>query len=130
MIHHTGFVVRQLADARRFYEAISRPLGIKLLTISDQAFMLMPADGTVPRLWIGTQQPSYWAPGSRAGINQVHVAFVAASSEVVNEFYRAGLAAGGQDHGKPGPRKGVSDYYGAFLLDPDGNNIEACAPPK
>jgi catechol 2,3-dioxygenase-like lactoylglutathione lyase family enzyme len=53
---------------------------------------------------------------------------VAANHAVVDEFHRAGLAAGGRDNGKPGPRKGVNEYYGAFLLDPDGNNIEASAP--
>jgi predicted lactoylglutathione lyase len=44
----------------------------------------------------------------------------------VDEFYKAALAAGGKDNGKPGPRDGVGQYYGAFVLDPDGNNIEAC----
>ena len=128
MLHHTGFVVTDLARTRRFYEAIAGVLGLKTQSVGEQAFMLMPADGSVPRLWIGTQQPSYWTAGSRSGINQMHVAFVAASQEAVREFHRAGLAAGGRDNGKPGPRKGFSDYYGAFLLDPDGNNIEACGP--
>jgi len=128
MIHHTGFVVADLAKARRFYDSIAKPLGLKSTSVGDQAFMLMPADGSVPRLWIGTMRPSYWAEGSRPGINQMHFAFVAASHAVVDEFHHAGLAAGGRDNGKPGPRKGVNEYYGAFLLDPDGNNIEACAP--
>jgi catechol 2,3-dioxygenase-like lactoylglutathione lyase family enzyme len=128
MIHHTGFVVADLAKARRFYDAIANSLGLKTTSVGDQAFMLMPADGSVPRLWIGTIRPSYWAEGSRAGINQTHIAFVAASHAVVDGFHDAGLAAGGRDNGKPGPRKGVNEYYGAFLLDPDGNNIEACAP--
>jgi catechol 2,3-dioxygenase-like lactoylglutathione lyase family enzyme len=128
MLHHTGFVVTDLAKARIFYDSIARPLGLKTQTVGDKAFMLMPADGGVPRLWIGTQKPSYWAPGSRPGINQMHLAFLAPSHEVVKEFHRVGLEAGGRDNGRPGPRKGVSDYYGAFLLDPDGNNIEACAP--
>jgi catechol 2,3-dioxygenase-like lactoylglutathione lyase family enzyme len=57
----------------------------------------------------------------------MHVAFTAPSKAVVDEFYRAGLGAGGRDNGKPGPREGSGGYYGAFLLDPDGNNIEACA---
>jgi catechol 2,3-dioxygenase-like lactoylglutathione lyase family enzyme len=128
MLHHTGFVVTDLGHARMFYDAIARPLGLKIQSVSDKAFMLMPRDQGVPRLWIGTQQPSYWTPGSRPGINQMHIAFVAADHAVVDEFHRVGLTAGGRDNGKPGPRKGVTDYYGAFLLDPDGNNIEACAP--
>ena len=65
--------------------------------------------------------------GSRAGINQMHVAFAAKDVATVDEFYRAALAAGGRDNGKPGPRQGAEDYYGAFVLDPDGNNIEAVA---
>jgi catechol 2,3-dioxygenase-like lactoylglutathione lyase family enzyme len=56
----------------------------------------------------------------------MHVAFIASSKEAVDEFYRAALAAGGRDNGKPGPRRGGDEYYGAFVLDPDGNNIEAC----
>jgi catechol 2,3-dioxygenase-like lactoylglutathione lyase family enzyme len=121
-------VVTDLAKARRFYDSIAKPLGLKSTSVGEQAFMLMPADGSVPRLWIGTMRPSYWAEGSRPGINQMHIAFVAANHAVVDEFHRAGLAAGGRDNGKPGPRKGVNEYYGAFLLDPDGNNIEASAP--
>jgi predicted lactoylglutathione lyase len=57
----------------------------------------------------------------------MHIAFVAANHDAVDEFHRAGIAGGGSDNGKPGPRKGLTDYYGAFVLDPDGNNIEACA---
>jgi catechol 2,3-dioxygenase-like lactoylglutathione lyase family enzyme len=55
-----------------------------------------------------------------------HVAFRAPSKEAVHAFYAAALAAGGKDNGKPGPREGAENYYGAFVLDPDGNNIEAC----
>ena len=80
----------------------------------------------IPYLWIGTLIPSYWVEGSRAGLNQMHVAFIAQSKAMVDEFYRAALAAGGTDNGPPGPREGAGDYYGAFVLDPDGNNIEAC----
>jgi predicted lactoylglutathione lyase len=77
-------------------------------------------------LWIGTLRPSYWLEGSRPGLNQMHVAFIAPSKAVVDEFHRAAIAAGGRDNGKPGPREGADKYYGAFVLDPDGNNIEAC----
>ncbi len=58
-------------------------------------------------------------------INQVHVAFGADSEAMVEAFYDAALSAGGKDNGPPGPRKGVPGYFGAFVLDPDGNNIEA-----
>jgi len=53
------------------------------------------------------------------------VAFIAKTQQTVHEFYEAGLAAGGRDHGKPGKRDFSPNYYAAFLLDPDGNNIEA-----
>jgi catechol 2,3-dioxygenase-like lactoylglutathione lyase family enzyme len=128
MLDHTGFVVSDLARARRFYDAVARALGLGTIDNGDQAFLLgRSAEARIPYLWIGTLRPSYWADGSRAGLNQTHVAFAAPSKAVVDEFYRAALAAGGRDNGPPGPRQGAGDYYGAFVLDPDGNNIEACA---
>jgi catechol 2,3-dioxygenase-like lactoylglutathione lyase family enzyme len=127
MLDHTGIVVTNLAQARRFYDAIARPLGLATADNGDQAFLFgRSAEEPIPYLWIGTLRPSYWAEGSRPGLNQMHVAFVAPSKAAVDEFYRAALAAGGRDNGRPGPRQGAGDYYGAFVLDPDGNNIEAC----
>jgi catechol 2,3-dioxygenase-like lactoylglutathione lyase family enzyme len=127
MLHHTGFVVTDLAKARRFYEAIAKPLGLGTKDIPGQnAFLLgRSAAEPLPYLWIGTERPTFWTEGSRAGINQMHVAFTAPDRKTVEEFHRAGLAAGGRDHGKPGPRDFSPNYYAAFLLDPDGNNIEA-----
>ena len=127
MLHHTGFVVTDLAKARRFYESIARPLGLGTRDVPQQrAFLLgRSAAEPIPYLWIGTERPSYWVEGSRAGINQMHVAFAAPDRKTVDEFHRAGLAAGGRDNGKPGPRDFQPNYYAAFLLDPDGNNIEA-----
>lgn len=134
MLDHTGFVVSDLPRARRFYDAIAKALGLGTTDLSPQAFLLGKSkEEPLPYLWIGTLRPSYWAEGSRPGLNQMHIAFRAASKEQVEAFYRAGLDAGGKDNGKPGPREGAMAYYGAFLLDPDGNNIEACyreAPAK
>ena len=127
MLDHTGIVVSDLARARRFYDAIARPLGLATASNSEASFLLgRSAEEPIPYLWIGTIRPSYWAEGSRAGLNQAHIAFVASTKAAVDEFYRAALAAGGADNGAPGPRQGAGDYYGAFVLDPDGNNIEAC----
>ena len=127
MLDHTGFVVSDLAKARRFYDAIAKPLGLGTIDNGPRAFLLgRSAQEPIPYLWIGTLRPSYWAEGSRPGLNQTHVAFVAPTKEAVDEFYRAALAAGGRDNGPPGPRN-AGEYYGAFVLDPDGNNIEACA---
>jgi catechol 2,3-dioxygenase-like lactoylglutathione lyase family enzyme len=127
MIDHTGIVVSDLAKARRFYDAIAKPLGLATADNGDHAFLFgRSAAEPIPYLWIGTLRPSYWAEGSSPGLNQMHVAFIAPSKAAVDEFYRAALAAGGKDNGKPGPREGADHYYGAFVLDPDGNNIEAC----
>lgn len=128
MLDHTGIVVSDLAKARRFYDAIAKPLGLATAPNGDQSFLFgRSAEQPIPYLWIGTLRPSYWAEGSRAGLNQTHIAFTAPSKAIVDAFYEAALAAGGRDNGKPGPRAGAGDYYGAFVLDPDGNNIEACA---
>ena len=127
MIDHTGIVVTDLARARRFYDAVASALGLATADLSDQSFVFgRSAEDPIPYLWIGILRPSYWAEGSRAGLNQMHVAFIAETRAAVDEFHRAALAAGGTDNGEPGPREGAGDYYGAFVLDPDGNNIEAC----
>lgn len=126
MIDHTGIVVSDLGKARAFYDAIAKALGLMTVDNGPQAFLLGKGPNDYPYLWIGTLRPSYWVEGSRAGLNQAHFAFVADSEATVKAFYAAALAAGGRDNGPPGPREGVKDYYGAFVLDPDGNNIEAC----
>ena len=126
MLDHTGIVVTDLARARRFYDAIAKALDLGTIDNSPQSFLLGKSQQEpIPYLWIGTPRPSYWVEGSRAGINQMHVAFRAGSKEQVDAFHRAALEAGGKDNGKPGPRE-HEGYYGAFVLDPDGNNIEAC----
>lgn len=127
MLDHTGFVVTDLVKARRFYDAVATSLGLGTTDNGPDTFLLgKSADESIPYLWIGTLIPSYWTDGSRAGMNQYHFAFRADSKEQVQAFYTAALGAGGRDNGAPGPREGAENYYGAFVLDPDGNNIEAC----
>ena len=127
MLDHTGIVVTDLAKARAFYDAIAKPLGLATTDNSPESFLLGKSrEEPIPYLWIGTLRPSYWVEGSRAGLNQMHIAFQAKDNAAVDAFYQAALKAGGKDNGKPGPREGAGDYYGAFVLDPDGNNIEAC----
>ena len=127
MIDHTGIVVGDLARARAFYDAIAAPLGLATASNGPESFLFGKSrEEPIPYLWIGTLRPSYWAEGSRPGLNQMHIAFIAPSKQAVHDFHAAGIAAGGADHGAPGPREGAAGYYGAFLLDPDGNNIEAC----
>jgi catechol 2,3-dioxygenase-like lactoylglutathione lyase family enzyme len=127
MLDHTGIVVTDLAQARRFYDAVAEALGLQTIDNGDSAFLLGKSVEDYPYLWIGVLIPSYWAEGSRPGINQTHIAFTARDKPTVDAFYKAALAAGGRDNGAPGPREGAGDYCGAFVLDPDGNNIEACA---
>lgn len=127
MLDHTGIVVTDLATARRFYDAIAKALELQTADNGPEAFLLgKSAVERVPYLWIGVTRPSYWADGSRAGLNQMHIAFQARDTAMVDTFYQAAVAHGGRDNGPPGPRQGAGGYYGAFVLDPDGNNIEAC----
>lgn len=130
MLDHTGIVVTDLKAARRFYDAIAEALGLGTKSMAPEFFILGKSqDEPIPYLWIGTLIPSYWVEGSRPGINQMHVAFRADSEAMVQAFHAAALKAGGTDNGAPGPREGAENYYGAFVLDPDGNNIEAAYRP-
>jgi catechol 2,3-dioxygenase-like lactoylglutathione lyase family enzyme len=125
MLDHTGIVVSDLPKARKFYGAVAKVLELGIVEPHPQFFLLGQGPGKTPYLWIGTLQPSYWVEGSRAGINQMHVAFTAKDNATVEEFHRVAIEAGGRDFGKPGERE--PNYYAAFVLDPDGNNIEAVA---
>lgn len=125
MLDHTGIVVTDLKAARRFYDAVAGALGLGTKTMAPEFFVLGKSqEEAIPYLWIGTLIPTYWLEGSRAGINQMHVAFQADSKAMVQAFHDAAIKAGGRDNGPPGPRQDFG-YYGAFVLDPDGNNIEA-----
>lgn len=127
MLDHTGIVVTDLVTARRFYDAVAAALDLQTADNGPEAFLLgKSAEDRIPYLWIGITRPSYWVEGSRAGLNQMHIAFQARDKAMVDAFHKAALNNGGTDNGPPGPRKGAGDYYGAFVLDPDGNNIEAC----
>jgi catechol 2,3-dioxygenase-like lactoylglutathione lyase family enzyme len=110
------------------HTGIATVLGLQTISNSEESFLFGKSkEEPIPYLWIGTTRPSYWVDGSRPGINQMHVAFRADSKAMVEAFYQAALENGGTDNGGPGPRQGAGDYYGAFVLDPDGNNVEACA---
>ncbi|BAK67866.1 conserved hypothetical protein [Sphingobium sp. SYK-6] len=116
LIDHLQLVVADLAASRRFYEAILKVLNIPVESNS-------PHDFWADELFVsGPDGPE--AAGVLTGRH--HLAFQAADRAMVDAFYAAGLEAGGRDNGAPGVRARYHPgYYGAFLLDPDGNNIEA-----
>ena len=115
LIDHLQLVVEDLAPSKRFYAAVFAALGIPLAGEGDDYFW---AD----ELFVSTK-PSEAAAGVVTG--RMHLAFQAGSRKVVDEFHRRALAAGGRDNGAPGERPYHPGYYAAFVLDPDGNNIEA-----
>jgi catechol 2,3-dioxygenase-like lactoylglutathione lyase family enzyme len=122
MIDHIGFGVSNMERARAFYLNALKPLGIGV--VMEVSAEETGADAHVgfgahdkAFLWIGTG-------GKPKG--GTHVAFTAQTRAEVDAFYRAAMAAGGRDNGAPGPRPHYHEhYYGAFVLDSDGNNIEA-----
>ena len=123
MIDHTGLLVSDLERSRRFYTAALAPLGITVqmevteeMTGGHGAHLGLGRDGN-PFFWIGTGKPA---------VGGCHVAFAAPDRATVDAFHAAALAAGGRDNGAPGLRPHYhAGYYGAFVLDHDGNNIEA-----
>jgi len=127
MLDHIGFRVRDLAAARRFYDAAMAALGLAVADNTATSFLIgRSAAEPAPFIWIGTDMPAFWGAQHRIAASPIHVAFSAASREAVDAFHRAALAAGGTDNGAPGPRgPAAMRYYAAFVLDPDGNNIEA-----
>jgi catechol 2,3-dioxygenase-like lactoylglutathione lyase family enzyme len=119
VISHVSVGIRDVARARRFYDAALKPLGLKL--IFDQPYGCAWGRG-FPTFW--AQRP-FDGKAARPG-NGVHVCFNAASKAAVDRFYRAALDHGGRDDGKPGLRvEYTPNYYAAFVRDPDGNKIEA-----
>lgn len=115
LIDHIQLVVRDLSASRTFYAAILDVLGIPMGGSSEEYFW---AD----ELFVSTAE-SEAAQGRLTGRH--HLAFQAQGRAMVDAFYRAALEHGGKDNGAPGERPYHPGYYAAFVLDPDGNNIEA-----
>lgn len=122
MLDHVGFAVSDLVRSRAFYEAALAPLGIGILMEVTRE-----QSGGDAHVGFGANgKPFFWIGSGKQPQSPVHVAFTADSRAVVEEFHRAALAAGGADNGAPGLRPQYHpNYYGAFVLDPDGHNIEA-----
>lgn len=123
MIDHTGVSITDPKKSRTFYEKALAPLGYKVM-------MEVPVEhtGGVMVLGMGVPpKPDFWLHEGPPQTPRVHIAFRADDHAQVDAFYQAALAAGGKDNGPPGPRPHYhAGYYGAFVLDPDGHNIEAC----
>jgi catechol 2,3-dioxygenase-like lactoylglutathione lyase family enzyme len=121
MLDHVGFTVNDYDRSKAFYEQALRPLGLTLL--------LEPAPGAAGFGEDG--KPFFWIEAHGTVVQGLHVAFDADDRAKVDAFHEAALAAGGKDNGPPGLREYHPNYYGAYVFDPDGNNVEAvCHKPS
>lgn len=120
MIDHTGIGVANVAVSAAFYDAVLGALGMRRV-------MQMPEDTGMDGVGYGVEYPIFWIDKFHPHSTRQHTAFVAKSRAEVHAFHAAALVAGGKNNGAPGARENQSSptYYAAFVLDPDGNNIEA-----
>jgi catechol 2,3-dioxygenase-like lactoylglutathione lyase family enzyme len=123
MLDHIGFSVADFPRSRAFYAAALAPLGMGVHSEAE-AWVMFGGAGA-PQLWIGRADIAGAPPG------HIHFAFVAPDRAAVDAFHAAAIAAGGRDNGGPGLRPQYhANYYAAFVIDPDGHNIEAvCHAP-
>ncbi|MGA0530320.1 VOC family protein [Hansschlegelia sp. KR7-227] len=123
IINHVEIPVVDVEASRRFYEAVLAPLGMGLIVTIDPA---RTAHGGYRHGFGRDGYPSLWIherPGAKL---PVHIAFTVADKMKVDAFHQAALTAGGTDNGGPGVRERYHpSYYAAYVLDPDGNNVEA-----
>jgi len=121
IIDHIGFRVSDYEKSKEFDLKCLEPLGIKLVM----------EEGGAAGFGKNNKAPFWFGPGSEAN-TPMHIAFAAENRAQVDEFYKVALAAGGKDNGAPGIREIYHpNYYGAFVFDPDGHNIEAvCHEPE
>lgn len=128
MLDHIGIQASNLKRSIAFYKAALAPLGIEVI-------MELTAEmtGGYEGVGLGSEgKPYFWIGKGKPGKSHSHVAFVAKDRKAVAAFYDAAIKAGGRDNGLPGLRPHYhKDYFGAFVLDPDGHNIEAvCHRPN
>jgi catechol 2,3-dioxygenase-like lactoylglutathione lyase family enzyme len=115
VIDHIGLEVRDYGRSKAFYLAALAPLGVKLVHESEGLGSGFAHDSG-PSFWIREGEPA----------GGIHIAFTAPDTDTVDAFYAAAMGAGGEDNGAPGERAHYHPgYYGAFVRDPDGNNVEA-----
>jgi catechol 2,3-dioxygenase-like lactoylglutathione lyase family enzyme len=126
-IDHTGVNVSKFATSKKFYTIALAPLGYELLKEFDAS---VTGRGSVAGFGV-EGKPDFWIIEAVVNTPPIHVAFRAATRAQVQNFYTAALGAGSRDNGAPGLRPHYHpEYFGAFILDPDGHNIEAvCHAP-
>lgn len=122
MIDHTGINISNFDKSKNFYTKALAPLGYQLLKEFDAS-----VTGFISLAGFGIDgEPDFWITQGEVNTPRIHIAFRAETREMVQAFYTAALKAGGRDNGAPGLRPNYHpDYYAAFVLDPDGHNIEA-----
>jgi catechol 2,3-dioxygenase-like lactoylglutathione lyase family enzyme len=122
VLDHIGLPVSDYARSKAFYAAVLETLGLHLLMERD----LSDDDGPAGYAGFGAQRPQFWIGTGKPFTGRLHVAFAATDRAQVRAFYEAALKAGAKDNGPPGLRPHYhANYYGAFVLDPDGHNVEA-----
>lgn len=121
MIDHIGMDVQDYETSKAFYQAALAPLGYQLV-MEVQGWAAFGIGG----------KPDFWIQGGKRAMPRLHIAFRSDTRSQVRAFYDAALKAGGKDNGPPGPRTIYHPhYYGAFVIDPEGHNIEAvCHKPE
>lgn len=126
MFDHIGVVVDNLVTSKEFYTNVLKTIGIELMqdNSSDEGGWLVfgAGDGN-PFFVISTGRPSFWGDKHEVSRSPVHLAFTAPTESSVNEFHAVGLQYGAKDNGAPGDRG--RGYYAGYIIDLDGNNIEA-----
>jgi catechol 2,3-dioxygenase-like lactoylglutathione lyase family enzyme len=119
VLDHIGLNVSDIERSKAFYLQALAPLGYSVFREWETG------------VGLGTDRPDFWIHTRGRPATEVHVCFRSPDRATVDAFYEAAIAAGGTDNGPPGPRPQYHEqYYGAFVLDPDGNNVEAvCHAP-
>lgn len=114
MIDHFNLPVSDLDRSRSFYESVLKPLGFRVIAQDGQA------------IGFGAESWGFGIVATQPPIPRPHLAFIAGSREAVDRFYDAALSRGGRSNGAPGLRPAYDpDYYAAFIVDPEGHNVEA-----
>ena len=127
MIDHTGLQISDPIKSKEFYNKALKPIGYQIIAEIPKEY----TNGAVVLGYGAPPKTDFWISEGTPNQPRIHIAFRAQNHKQVDEFYKAAIEAGGKDNGAPGPRPHYhKDYYGAFVLDPDGHNIEVVCHEK